>query len=81
MAKNYKLLETGFPSCLMLPTILFGIVTHKSELIQAQRYRAILLTTRNDDASATLLHPVFNNLEQLINFGLVQNNQFACDHN
>ena len=60
----------------MLSTILFGIVTPKSELIQAQRYCEILLTTRNDVPSATLLHPVFNNLE-LINFGLIQNRKIS----
>ena len=54
--------------CSMLSTILFGIVTLDCGLIQAQQYCSILLTTRNNVASTTLLHPVFNNLLQLIIF-------------
>ena len=54
--------------CSMLSTILFGIVTPDCGLIQAQQYCSILLTTRNNVAPTTLLHPVFNNLLQLIIF-------------
>ena len=52
----------------MLSTILFGIVTPDCGLIQAQQYCSILLTTRNNVAPTILLHPVFNNLLQLIIF-------------
>ena len=54
--------------CSMLSTILFGIVTPDCGLIQAQQYCSILLTTRNNVAPTILLHPVFNNLLQLIIF-------------
>ena len=54
--------------CSMLSTILFGIVTPDCGLIQAQQYCSILLTTRNNVAPTTLLHPVFNNQLQLIIF-------------
>ena len=54
--------------CSMLSTILFGIVTPDYGLIQAQQYCSILLTTRNNVAPTTCLHPVFNNLLQLIIF-------------
>ena len=54
--------------CSMLSTILFGIVTPDCGLIQAQQYCSMLLTTRNNVAPTTLLHPVFNNLLQLIIF-------------
>ena len=66
--------------CSMLSTILFGIVTPDCGLIQAQQYCSILLTTRNNVAPTTLLHPVFNNLLQLIIFCRVQNNteQLIC---
>ena len=58
----------------MLPTILLGIVTHDCGLIQAQQYCSILLTTWKNFAPTTL--SVFNNLEELIIFGLVHNNSF-----
>ena len=54
--------------CSMLSTLLFGIVTPDCGLIQTQQYCSILLTTRNNVAPTTLLHPVFNNLLQLIIF-------------
>ena len=54
--------------CSMLSTLLFGIVTPDCGLIQAQQYCSILLTTRNNVAPTILLHPVFNNLLQLIIF-------------
>ena len=54
--------------CSLLSTILFGIVTPDCGLIQAQQYCSILLTTRNNVAPTILLHPVFNNLLQLIIF-------------
>ena len=54
--------------CSMLPTILFDVVTPDCGLIQAQQYCSILLTTSNNVAPPTLLHPVFNNLLQLIIF-------------
>ena len=54
--------------CSMLSTILFGIVTPDCGLNQAQQYCSILLTTRSNVAPTTLLHPVFNNLLQLIIF-------------
>ena len=38
--------------------------------IQAQQYCLILLTIRNNVPSTILLHPVFNNLLQLIFFGV-----------
>ena len=60
--------------CSMLSTILFGIVTPDCGLIQAQQYCSILLTTRNNVAPTTLLHPVFNNLLQLIIFCRVLQN-------
>ena len=59
--------------CSMLSTILFSIVTPDCGLIQAQQYCSILLTTRNNVAPTTLLHPVFNNLLQLIIFCRVPN--------
>ena len=52
----------------MLSTLLFGIVTPDYGLIQAQQYCSILLTTRNNVATTTLLHPVFNNLLKLLFF-------------
>ena len=52
--------------CSMLSTILFGTVTPDCGLIQAQQYCLILLTTRNNVAPTILLHPVFNNLLQLV---------------
>ena len=58
--------------CSMLSTTLFGIVTPDCGLIQTQQYRSILLTTRNNVAPTTLLHPVFNNLLQLIIFCRVE---------
>ena len=58
--------------CSMLSTILFGIVTPDCGLIQAQQYCSILLTTRNNVAPTILLHPVFNNLLQLIIFCRVE---------
>ena len=54
--------------CSMLSTILFSIVTPDCGLIHAQQHCSILLTTRNNVAPTTLLHPVFNNLLQLIIF-------------
>ena len=54
--------------CSMLQTILLDILTPDCGLIQAQEYCSILLTTRNTVAPITLLHPVFNNLLQLIIF-------------
>ena len=76
-AKNQKLLKTGCSNvvraalllgqhCSMLSTILFGIVTPDCRLSQAQQYCSILLTTRNNVAPTTLLHPVFNNIFSII---------------
>ena len=62
--------------CSMLSTILFGIVTPDCGLIQAQQYCSILLTTRNNVSPTTLLHPVFNNLLQLIIFCRVPQCQY-----
>ena len=50
----------------MLSTISFGIVTPDCVLIQAQQYCSILLTTKNNVALTTLLHPVFKNLLLII---------------
>ena len=67
----WKQMPTGLvccKHCVMLSTILFSIVTPDCGLIQAQKYCSILVTTKNNVASTTLLHPVFNKLLQLIIF-------------
>ena len=78
-AKNQILLRTGCSNVVWLPVakILFGIVTPDSGLIQAQQYCSILLTTRNNVSQTTLLHPVFNNLLQLVIFYRVSK-EFKC---
>ena len=50
--------------------MLLGIVTPDCGLTQAQQYCSIVLTTKNNVAPTTLLHPVFNNLVQLIIFAV-----------
>ena len=59
----------GTIECLILQKILFVVLTHDCGLIVAQQYdeyfhHIVLLCM--DNVTTTLLHPVFNNLDQLI---------------
>ena len=54
--------------CFWSSRIFFGIITPECRLIGGQQYCSILLATKNIVFPKMLLHPVFNNLKQLIIF-------------
>ena len=66
------------PYCSMLSIILFSIVTPDCRLDSGSTICYVLLTTLNNVGSTTLFNPVFNNLQQLIIFTSVNENQFCC---